>query len=230
MMNIDKLPEKLKTVLFDMDGVLYDSMKNHAYSWSESFKKWGIDFSPYDVYMNEGRTGDSTVEIAFKEHLNRNATKKEIEDLYRYKSELMQNMPEVEILPGMQEVVSKTIEAGIKAIVVTGSSQPSLIQRLLKDFNIQENDVISGFDVKIGKPHPEPYLMGLKKANCTPQEALVIENAPMGVDSSVAAGIMTIGVNTGILRPEELSSRGAFLVLPNTESLLEIWDSILQRG
>lgn len=230
MMNIDKLPEKLKTVLFDMDGVLYDSMKNHAYSWSESFKKWGIDFSPYDVYMNEGRTGDSTVEIAFKEHLNRNATKKEIEDLYRYKSELMQNMPEVEILPGMQEVVSKTIEAGIKAIVVTGSSQPSLIQRLLKDFNIQENDVISGFDVKIGKPHPEPYFMGLKKANCTPQEALVIENAPMGVDSSVAAGIMTIGVNTGILRPEELSSRGAFLVLPNTESLLEIWDSILQRG
>ena len=230
MMNIDKLPEKLKTVLFDMDGVLYDSMKNHAYSWSESFKKWGIDFSPYDVYMNEGRTGDSTVEIAFKEHLNRNATKKEIEDLYRYKSELMQNMPEVEILPGMQEVVSKTIEAGIKAIVVTGSSQPSLIQRLLKDFNIQENDVISGFDVKIGKPHPEPYLLGLKKANCTPQEALVIENAPMGVDSSVAAGIMTIGVNTGILRPEELSSRGAFLVIPNTESLLEIWDSILQRG
>ncbi len=229
MINIDKLPEKLKAVLFDMDGVLYDSMKNHAYSWTKSFKKWGIDFPAYDAYMNEGRTGNATIEMAFKEHLNRAATEKEIEDLYQYKTELMLEAPEAEILPGMQEVVQKTREAGLKVIVVTGSRQPSLIQRLQKDFNIRENEVVSGFDVKIGKPHPEPYLMGLKKANCTPQETLVIENAPMGVESSVAAGIATIAVNTGILRPEELSSRGAFLVLPDTKSLLEIWDKVLQQ-
>lgn len=229
MINIDKLPKKLKAVLFDMDGVLYDSMKNHAYSWTESFKKWGIDFPAYDAYMNEGRTGSATIEMAFKEHLNRAATEKEIEDLYQYKTELMLEAPEAEILPGMQEVIENTRFAGLKVVVVTGSRQPSLIQRLKNDFNINEGDIVSGFDVKIGKPHPEPYLMGLQKANCTAQEALVIENAPMGVDSSVAADIVTIAVNTGILKPEELSSRGALAVLPDTESLLKVWDKVIER-
>lgn len=58
---------------------------------------------------------------------------------------------------------------------------------------------MTAFDVKLGKPHPEPYLMGLEKAGVKSHEAFVVENAPMGVRAGVAAGIFTIAVNTGPL-------------------------------
>lgn len=226
-MNIINFPKEIKAVLFDMDGVLYDSMKNHGYTWQASFKKWGVDFPLYDSYMNEGRTGESTIRMAFKEHLNRDATEKEIEELYAYKTELMLEAPEAEIFPCMQEVISKTKKANIKVVVVTGSRQPILIDRLLSDYNIARDDVISGFDVTHGKPHPEPYLLGLERAGCKSNEAIVVENAPMGVQSAIAAKIYTIGINTGILKPEELSSRGAGMVFDDTILFAEKWMKIL---
>lgn len=50
--------------------------------------------------------------------------------------------------------------------------------------------MVTAFDVKYGKPNPEPYLMALKKGGFKPNEALVIENAPLGVQAGVAAGIL----------------------------------------
>ncbi len=232
-MKITAFPKNLKAVLFDMDGILYDSMKNHAYTWQESFKKWGINFPLYNSYMNEGRTGEATIKMAFEEHLNRQATAQEIKDLYDYKTKLMLETPSAEIFPKMQDSVLKTMNAGIKVVVVTGSRQPILLERLKKDYNINNENIISGFDVIHGKPHPEPYLLGLEKAGCKAEEAVVVENAPMGVESSVAAGIYTIGINTGILKPEELSSRGAAAVYPDTISFATEWkktiDSIKNR-
>ncbi|SKB91665.1 haloacid dehalogenase superfamily, subfamily IA, variant 3 with third motif having DD or ED [Alkalitalea saponilacus] len=209
-----------------MDGVLYDSMPNHASTWVESFRRSGINFPEYDAYLNEGRTGPATINIAFEKCGNRQATEDDIKTIYDTKTELMQAAPEAPIMPGMKEVVRKTIEAGLKVVVVTGSRQPSLLARLESDYGISRDNVINGFDVKRGKPDPEPYLMALKKANCKASDAIVIENAPMGVESSVKAGIITIAVNTGILKPEVLSDSGASVVLPGTEELLKHWGEV----
>nr|WP_262487019.1 HAD-IA family hydrolase [Geofilum rubicundum] len=98
-----------------------------------------------------------------------------------------------------------------------------------KDFNIEDENVVSGFDVKKGKPDPEPYLMALKKANCEAGEALVIENAPLGVEASCGAGITTIAVNTGILEAEILSRAGAGMVLSGTQELADNWKSLIRQ-
>ena len=79
--------------------------------------------------------------------------------------------------------------------------------------------MVTAYDVKYGKPHPEPYLMGLQKAGVAANEAIVIENAPMGVEAGVAAGIFTIAVNTGPLPDQVLVDRGANLLFPNMETL-----------
>lgn len=50
-----------KAVLFDMDGVLYDSMPNHAVAWQESMKKFGIHFTTADAYATEGARGVDTI-------------------------------------------------------------------------------------------------------------------------------------------------------------------------
>ena len=79
--------------------------------------------------------------------------------------------------------------------------------------------MVTAYDVKYGKPHPEPYLMGLQKAGVAANEAIVIENAPMGVEAGVAAGIFTIAVNTGPLPDQVLLDRGANLLFPNMATL-----------
>lgn len=222
-----KLPEAIKAVFFDMDGVLYDSMKNHASTWVESFRQAGIDFPAYDAYLNEGRTGPSTIRLAFKQYANREATEEDIQTIYDTKTQLIQKAPKAGILPGMQQVVKMTMEAGLMVMVVTGSKQPSLIERLKNDFSIPNEAIVSGFDVKNGKPDPEPYLMALEKTGCRNTEALVIENAPMGIRAAYAAKIATLAVNTGILKEEELSKEGAIKVFPDTLALLSCWPEII---
>ena len=59
-------------------------------------------------------------------------------------------------------------------------------------------------------------------------EAIVIENAPIGVKAGVAAGIFTIAVNTGPLKPEVLSKEGAGMVYPSMTALMENWEQVVE--
>ena len=99
--------------------------------------------------------------------------------------------------------------------VVTGSGQHPLIMRLLNDFGdyLDEAHIVTAYDVKRGKPNPDPYLMGLWKAgNLKPWEGIVVENAPLGVRAGVAANIFTVAINSGPLPDEELSNQGSNLL------------------
>ena len=92
-----------------------------------------------------------------------------------------------------------------------------------------QETMVTAFDVKHGKPHPEPYLMGLRKGgNLKPNQAIAIENAPLGVESAVAAGIFTIAVNTGPLPNSTLTDAGASIVLSSMEELLGAIPEILR--
>ena len=86
--------------------------------------------------------------------------------------------------------------------------------------------MVTSFDVRHGKPDPEPYLMGLQRAGVQPWEALVVENAPLGVRSGVAAGVFTVAVNTGPIPPKVLADEGADLVLPSMAALDAAWDEL----
>ena len=88
--------------------------------------------------------------------------------------------------------------------------------------------MVTAFDVKYGKPNPEPYLMGLQKAGVKPNEAIVVENAPLGVRAGVAAGIFTVALNTGPLHDEALTSEGANLLFPSMNDFEANWEEFFQ--
>ncbi len=120
---------------------------------------------------------------------------------------------------------------GLKPVLVTGSGQPSLLDRLDTHFpgTFTPETMVTAFDVEHGKPDPEPYLMGLQKGgNLKPNQAIVIENAPLGIESAVGAGIFTIAVNTGPLPDSVLTNAGASVVFRSMEALLETMPEILQ--
>ena len=206
-----------KAILFDMDGVLFDSMPNHAYAWSHAMTQFGLAMTTEEVYMNEGRTGSGTIDILARRFWGREATEEEKEKIYAAKSALFNTLPEARPMPGAWELLQLVKQAGKKIVLVTGSAQVSLLSHLEQHFPgcFSEELMVTGFDVKHGKPFPEPYLMGLQKGGIEASDAIVIENAPLGVEAAHAAGIFTIAVNTGPLPDEILRSSGADVVLPD---------------
>ncbi len=215
------IPEDLKCVIFDMDGVLYDSMKNHEITWTECFKKEGINLHPSEAYMHEGRPGVDTVVQMFRKYLNREATKEDQERVYAEKVKLMSQAPKAEKMPKMEDLINELKKKGKAIWVVTGSKQPTLLDRLTDDFDIDANHIISAKNVSKGKPHPEPYLKAVEGSGFQAKQCVVVENAPLGVRSAKAAGITTIAVNTGVLEAEILAAEGADVVLPDTTALFE---------
>jgi beta-phosphoglucomutase-like phosphatase (HAD superfamily) len=65
--------------------------------------------------------------------------------------------------------------------------------------------MITAFDVKHGKPDPEPYLKAWERCGLPKEQCYVIENAPLGIRSGKAAGLTVFAVNTGILTKEDLA-------------------------
>lgn len=218
-----------KAVLFDMDGVLYDSMRFHARAWFEVAQRHRLNSTPELFYLFEGRTGAGTINELYQRTFHRDATEEEKEEIYREKAELFNAYNDGLAMPGAAEVLASVRGTGLETLVVTGSGQHSLINKLEHTYPgcFTREKMVTAFDVKYGKPHPEPYLMGLKKAGVNANEAFVVENAPMGVEAAVAAGIFTIAVNTGPLEDQVLLDAGADLLFPNMKSLAEAWPQII---
>lgn len=207
----------LKAVLFDMDGVLFDSMKNHTLAWYRAISGLGIVCERDEFYQYEGATGKWTVNRIFKRAYGREATEEEIGEIYTEKSRYFNELPEAGAIPGIQELLALVKKAGLTPVLVTGSGQRSLLGRLDRVFPqvFDKDRMVTAFDVRYGKPDPEPYLKGLERAGVKPWEALVVENAPLGVKAGVTAGIFTVAVNTGPVPDQQLREAGANLVYPD---------------
>jgi HAD superfamily hydrolase (TIGR01509 family) len=207
--------DSIKAIFFDMDGVIYDSMGNHSVAWNQAFTHLGWDFPAEQVYLQEGRTGSSTIHVMFQKHLGRQATEEEIKLIYGKKTHFFDRMPRPRPIQGISKLMQRAKSAGMEIWVVTGSGQDLLLDELCRDFPglIEKGKIVSGKDVKNCKPHPEPYLIALARSGFSAGQALVIENAPLGVEAAKAAGILTLAINTGILADEILWNSGADAVL-----------------
>ncbi len=201
----------LRAVLFDMDGIIYNSMPAHEISWQQTMSEC----------IQEGRPARFTINLVFQRNLKRDATEQEIDDIYKRKSELFFENDSGALIEGIEETIQITQSRGLIPILVTGSGQTGLYERLNGDLpNIfTPENMVTAFEVEIGKPDPEPYLMGLEKAgNLKPNQAIVLENAPLGVESGHRANIFTVAVNTGPLLDSVLTDAGADMLLDSIEA------------
>ena len=210
--------------LIDMDGTLYDSMGNHADAWHRLATELGIPTTREEFFLYEGRTGASTLNLLFNRAYNRDATAQEIEELYARKALYFTQMPAVKPMPGAMQMLNFFKEVNMRRVLVTGSGQRSLIDRLEKDFPgaFTSSMMVTSRDVKCGKPHPEPFIKAMEMARVRPSQAIAIENAPLGVKSASAAGAFTVAVTTGPIPREELIKAGAAIVFDSMEQCAEM--------
>ena len=221
---------KPRAVLFDMDGVLYDSMPHHAIAWQQSMAKFGVTMTADDAYATEGARGIDTIRNMVKAQQGRDISEAEAQRMYDLKSRLFHEMDEAPIMDGIPELLARVAESGVSMGVVTGSGQRPLFERLVRDFGqyISPDHIVTAYDVERGKPCPDPYLKGLEKmGNLQPWQAIVVENAPLGIRAGVAARIFTIGVNTGPLSDDVLRAADPDLLFANMHELKDSWGRIV---
>ena len=123
-----------KAVLFDMDGVLYDSMPNHAVAWQQSMAHFGIRMTAQDAYATEGARGVDTIRMMVRQQQGREISEQEAQVMYDEKTRLFHQMPAPPVMPGIPELMAQMNDCGLQIGVVTGSGQRPLIDRLLRDF------------------------------------------------------------------------------------------------
>lgn len=210
-----------KAYFFDMDGVLLDSMPHHAEAWKRVMDTFGISFPPRECYLNEGRTGRDIIERLGTAY-GRSFTLDEIEHIYREKTRVYHELGGGLPLRGINEVLNYLNDKA-EIWVVTGGGQPDLYEQLEHWFPgiFRRERMVTAHDVTHGKPHPEPYLKAWQKSGYSKEECCVVENAPLGIKAGKAAGLFTVGVNTGILQRSDLSLAGADRVFDDMAALLK---------
>lgn len=189
----------LKAVIFDMDGVITDTMPYHFLAWKTIFANQGIKVSHEDIYTREGQKGINSVQEIFAEH-GKIFTISKAKSLLKEKEKLFKEIYKRKFIQGSRAFIKSLYRKDFHLALVTGTSRQEALALLPKNLWNCFEVTVCGCDVQNGKPHPEPYLTAMKKLKIKSQSAVVIENAPFGIASAKAAGLKCFALETSLPR------------------------------
>lgn len=220
----------IKAALIDMDGVLYDTMKYHTLAWHKMATELEIKCERDEFYLYEGMTGAATINLLFKRAFGREVSKEEAKELYAVKVKYFTENGKVEMMRGADRMLNCLRDNNVMRVLVTGSGQHTILDRITHDYpNIFDEDKrVTAHDVKHGKPHPEPYLMGMAKAGCKPEECIVVENAPLGIESGKAAECFVVGITTGPIPKKTMVEAGADIIYNSMDEFADALPLLLK--
>jgi beta-phosphoglucomutase len=188
---------KIRALLFDMDGVIVDSMPYHFFAWYEALKKYGVTVNTQDIYEHEGEKW----EITLKYHLVQNNLPTDLpfrQKIFNYRQKLFRKIFRRHIMPGIPELLQELKTQKYQLGLVSGTPSGDMPQLLSKPLLRLFDCAVGGDLVAHSKPHPEPYRAAAQKLARRPAECLVIENAPLGIRSAKAARMRCLAVTTSL--------------------------------
>jgi beta-phosphoglucomutase len=187
----------VKAVIFDMDGVITDTMPYHYRAWKKVFASVGVNVTRQDVYQREGQRGLTSIKGMCQDK-GISITTKTAKDLLRKKEKMFKKIFKQRFILGSRSFISVLARKGFMLALVTGTSLSEMLQMLPQTIKDRFSVIITGCDVRQGKPHPEPFLKALKKLNISAEQAVVIENAPLGIASAKKAGLTCLALETSL--------------------------------
>jgi sugar-phosphatase len=185
-------------ILFDLDGVLVDSTRSVTRQWRLWAEEHSID-PDQTVSIAHGRRSIEVIRI-LAPHLD--AEKETV----RLEAREAADLEGVEVMPGAADLL-RSIPDGRWCVVTSGTRRLATSRLRLANLPIPKV-LVSADDVVQGKPHPEPYLKGAELLGMKPQDCLVIEDAPFGIEAAHAGGMKAIALPT-TFPAEELKSADA---------------------
>jgi len=196
----------IKTVIFDMDGVIVDTEPVHKYAYFKHFDELGIEVSE-EMYASF--TGNSTRNVfqRIKETFN---LEHEVEDLILRKrhlfNEAFDTKPDLELIEGVHNLIKNLHENGMQLILASSASK-STIQRVFNRFDLHQyfTHTVSGEDFPKSKPHPAIFLHAASLSEAPKEHCIVIEDSTNGIQASKAAEIFCIGYHSENSKHQDLS-------------------------
>lgn len=212
-----------KACIFDLDGVIVDTVPAHFVAWKSIAEELGVPFNEDD---NEHLKGVSRVD-SMKKILsmgNLTKTEQEILDLTQRKNdiyvEIISKMTPADILPGVTDFIQLLKDNGVKIAIGSSSKNTPIILKCVGLEN-EFGAIVDGNDVTHSKPDPEVFLKGADRLNVSPADCVVFEDAISGVEAAKRGGMKCIGIG----EPEVLKE--ADLVIPDmTQMTLETFNAI----
>jgi len=193
---------KINSVLFDMDGVILNSMPFHVAAWKDAFRERDMEVNEGLFYLYEGAMEPEVACRLF----SKNGTKLAIRDFFEIHEHqkrifLEKYAHRVTPFEGALKLLKWLKETGVPIGLVT-SSHGEILDAVLPD-PLRElfGHIVTGDTVSRRKPHPEPYLAGLRGLGAsTDRGNIAIENAPAGIESAKNAGLSCIAITTTLPR------------------------------
>jgi beta-phosphoglucomutase len=188
-----------RAVLFDMDGVIVDSMPYHFIAWYETLRPLGIQVSCYDIYQREGEKW----EISLADFLAASGvrlTDAQQKALFHTRQKIFKKYFKRYIFTGAEQAIATLAASGYPVGLVTATTKNEVLRilptRIRKHFSV----IVTGDMVARGKPHPDPYLKAAAQFGVRPKDCVVVENAPYGIRSAKKAGMYCVAVATSLPR------------------------------
>lgn len=187
----------MKAILFDLNGTMIDDMEYHTEAWYkiivEDFgRKMTRDEVKLEMY---GKNSEVLERVFGKGHF----TDEEIYNLSIEKEKRYQEAfrPKLKLIDGLDEFLARAYEKGIK-MAVASAAIPFNIDFVLDGLNIRKyiSAVVSADDVQFSKPHPETFLMAADKLGVKPEDCLVFEDNPKGVEAAQKGGMKAMVITT----------------------------------
>jgi len=200
---MDQTKPMIRAVLFDLDGVIADTLHFHYLAWQKMFSELGGRISEYSVLVHEGRASREILPL-FLEEAGVTLPESEYHDFIERKRAYYRSIVRVSYFPHAFKIVATLRKRGFQTALVTASATENMKtsvneeQRTLFDF------IVTGDEVPRAKPSPDPYLAAAHALGIPVEECLVVENAPLGIESAKRAGMTCVAVET-TLPAENLS-------------------------
>lgn len=202
----------IEGVIFDMDGVLIDSHPVHRLAWRKFLATLGKNVSEKQLdFILEGRRRNEILRF-FLGDISEDA----IAEYGRRKEDFFQqNFQDVKLVPGISAFLEVLQHAGMKTGIATSASSYRTRQTL-ELLHLQNTfaTVVTADEVTEGKPNPEVYQLAAQRMSLHPEQLLVMEDAPSGIQAARSAGIRCIGVSNSD-RASALRQAGADCVIPD---------------
>lgn len=204
-----KLHLRVASVIFDMDGVITNTMPDHYRSWREVLSKEGIPVTHHDIYCREGQPGIHSVREIFKMY-GKSYSGRDGRRILDAKEELFKEIARLRFIAGARSFLKRLHRGKFRLALVTGTSRHELCRILPEGLRDLFSVIVTGSDVRHGKPHPEPYLKSLRQLKLKKADAVVIENAPFGIQSAKRAGLRCLAVETSLPKEYLAQADGVF--------------------